>query len=97
MPIHSPVAIHPLNKMVYRQNDTDIRCDVIIAGEWVIFGGKRLPSRCQAAAKPLPSLEDTTSDLCCDDIKTVAFQSGQLIRLLIEEAQAGFVILSSLI
>jgi hypothetical protein len=86
MPIHSPVAIHPLNKVVYRQNDTDIRCGVIIAGEWVIFGGKRLPS-----------LDVTTSDLCCDDIKTVTFQSGQLIRLLIEEVQAGFVIFSSMI
>jgi hypothetical protein len=63
-----------------------IRCGIIIAGEWGIFGGKTPPSR-----------DDTTSDLCCDDIKTVAFQSGQLIRLLIEEIQAGFVILSSMI
>jgi hypothetical protein len=49
MPMHSCVAIHPLNTIVHRQIYTDIRCGVIIAGEWVIFGGKRLPSRCQAS------------------------------------------------
>jgi hypothetical protein len=70
----------------FRRKNKNPRCDVINVGEWVIFGGKRLPS-----------LDETTSDLCCDDIKTVAFQSGQLIRLLIEEVQAGFVIFSSMI
>jgi hypothetical protein len=58
--MHCFVAILRLNKMVHRQNDTDIGCRVIIAGEWVIFGGKRLPSPCQAHAKPMPSLKDTT-------------------------------------